>query len=332
VHVLAVDGGASSTRALVARTDGTILAIGYGGPSNHVSGEAAKARLREALGKSIGEALERSGLGSTRFACAWLGMTGHMKHTTAPALIERAVRELVDVDAVRISGDMQTAHAGATALSPGILVYAGTGSNAYGRSSSGATAQCGGWGHVIDDEGGGYQIGRAALKAVYRASDGRGPRTKMTPLVLEHFEVRTLDELLATVYEGGGLSRSAVAALARLVIRAAAEGDPAAREILEHAGKELASLAVALADRLEDEREETQVYATGGVFLASPSLRSAFHAAVREPIPDVAFRPPRYPPVVGAVLLALQSVGAPPSARVYERIDASLAGCLGQWE
>ena len=50
----------------------------------------------------------------------------------------------------------------------------------YGRNARGEAARAGGWGHMIGDEGSGYWIGREALAAVMRASDGRGPATRLT--------------------------------------------------------------------------------------------------------------------------------------------------------
>ena len=60
---------------------------------------------------------------------------------------------------------------------PGVVIISGTGSIAYGRNAAGEAARSGGWGYVLGDEGSGYWIGRAALRAVLRAADlaGRAP-------------------------------------------------------------------------------------------------------------------------------------------------------------
>ena len=71
----------------------------------------------------------------------------------------------------------------------GVVVVAGTGSIAYGRDASGRAARAGGWGYLLGDEGGGFWIGRAALMAVVRQFDGRGPVTLLTPMILEHLEL-----------------------------------------------------------------------------------------------------------------------------------------------
>ena len=58
---------------------------------------------------------------------------------------------------------------------PGVVVISGTGSISYGRNAQGEAARAGGWGYVLGDEGSGYWIGRAALRAVLRQADRRGP-------------------------------------------------------------------------------------------------------------------------------------------------------------
>ncbi len=65
----------------------------------------------------------------------------------------------------------------------GVVIISGTGSIAYGRNRRNEGARAGGWGHVLGDEGSGFWIGRAAMRAVLREADRRGPRTALTPLL-----------------------------------------------------------------------------------------------------------------------------------------------------
>ena len=203
------------------------------------------------------------------------GDDGYRERSQRSGLIEEAVRELVEVDTVTVSGDMETAHAGATALSAGVLVYAGTGSNAFGRAADGTTARCGGWGYLIDDEGGAYQIGRAALKAAFRAADGRSDATGLTDLVLAHFAVTAFEDLTPIIYRDDGLDRPSVAALSTLVSEAAAQGDGPAREALAHAGGQLGGLATAVVGKLGRRLPIAEIYTSGGVFRAPEPLESA---------------------------------------------------------
>ena len=107
-------------------------------------------------------------------------------------------------------------------------------------------ARAGGWGHVLGDEGSGYWIGRAALRAVLREADQRGPRTALTPLLLQHFGVPEAQSLIHEVYQST-LRPAAIGALARCVQKAFTDGDAAAIGILKAAADELESSGVSVA-------------------------------------------------------------------------------------
>ena len=78
-----------------------------------------------------------------------------------------------DIGTVEVKSDAFNALNGEIGLSDGIAMISGTGSSAFTRQG-GVVAQVGGWGHLIDDAGSGYALGRACLAAAYRALDGRG--------------------------------------------------------------------------------------------------------------------------------------------------------------
>ena len=46
----------------------------------------------------------------------------------------------------------------------GIVVAAGTGSIVFGRNHRGETKRVGGWGYILGDEGGAYQIAVAGMR------------------------------------------------------------------------------------------------------------------------------------------------------------------------
>ncbi len=66
----------------------------------------------------------------------------------------------------------------------GVAVVAGTGSMAFARAADGRTARAGGWGPLLGDEGSGYAIALAGLRAAARAADGRAPATPLTDRLL----------------------------------------------------------------------------------------------------------------------------------------------------
>src|SRR5947209_4072335 len=133
--VLAVDGGQSSTLAMVATPGGRILGTGLAGPSNHVHQPGGLARLDNALRQSIGGALQSAGCAADAVSHACFGMTGAVTETLA------IVPQILPAAQFQAHYDMVTALAGASLAQPGIVVIAGTGSIAYGRLSDGRDAR-----------------------------------------------------------------------------------------------------------------------------------------------------------------------------------------------
>ena len=104
-----------------------------------------------------------------------------------------------------------------------------------------------------------------------RASDGRGPATRLTALVLAHFEVQQTWDLIAKVNTRVS-EHGLVSALAPVVEEARRSGDTVASAILEEAAEELLGAARSVADRLGMRDERFGFVLAGGVFKASPWL------------------------------------------------------------
>jgi N-acetylglucosamine kinase-like BadF-type ATPase len=187
---------------------------------------------------------------------------------------------------------------------PGIVVVAGTGSIAYGHDGSGCAARSGGWGHLLGDEGGAFWIGRAALSAVVRSFDGRGPATLLSELVLGGMGLADPTELIREVYERDEY-RSVIAGVAALVQRAADEGDAVAAEILVRAAAELTAAASSVVTRLKMRGDEFLTILSGGVFRGIPRLVDDVTVRMSEVAPRSRVRLLDVEPATGAVHLAL---------------------------
>ena len=152
---LGIDGGQSSTSALIGDESGKVLGGGTGGPCNHAAAGEGAERLRCAITESVSGACAQAGLARTvRFAVACCGMSG------GPDDKRAILEELLPADRVILATDAEIALAGATTTGRGIIVIAGTGSIAFGRNEAGTTARVGGWGYLFGDEGSAYDIVR----------------------------------------------------------------------------------------------------------------------------------------------------------------------------
>ena len=166
-----------------------------------------------------------------------------------------------------------------------MVVIAGTGSGAAGRAEDGRTVRVGGHGYLLGDEGGGYWIGREAIRAALRGEDGTGPPTALGAMMR-----RAFGNAEREVHERP-TDRQLLARLVPGVAIAARQGDGEAGRILAEAAAHLVDLAVAVRGRLGP----LPVAGTGGIFRCAP-VRDAFTAATGAV-------PPAEPPELGALRL-----------------------------
>jgi N-acetylglucosamine kinase-like BadF-type ATPase len=302
---LGVDGGQSSTIALISDQDGHVIGHGQGGPANHVRAEEGEARLTKAITESVGEACRRAELdfATAAFDGACLGFTAGAGDKQA--LLEKLIRARV----LDVSDDATIALAGALNGLPGVIVMAGTGSIAFGRGPHGDTARAGGWGYVFGDEGSAFDLTRQALRAALRQEEGWGPWTSLHGRLLAATKLPSIRDVQRGFYTAE-FSRPRIAGFAPLVTAAAAEGDAVAADLLAQAAESLAQFARVVRGKLFGHNETVAVSYGGGVF-ESELLLSAFQRAV-EANHEMHVSPPVYGPAAGALIEAFRLGGRQP--------------------
>jgi N-acetylglucosamine kinase-like BadF-type ATPase len=272
---LGIDGGGTRTVALLARAAATgkgwvVVGRGEAGAANaHAVGIE---RAQQALDEAVARAFAAAGLPRTTVAAACLGLAGAGRPEDQAPVRDWAGRARL-AGVVDVSGDTPLLLAAGTPEGWGVAVVAGTGSMAFARAKDGRTARAGGWGYLLGDEGSGYALAVAGLQAAARAADGRGPATTLTARLLAALGVRQPQELIAAVYRSG-LDRTALAALAPVVLTAAEEGDAEAGALIAEAARQLAVAAAAAARALGLEPSAVPIALAGGLLRASPSYRA----------------------------------------------------------
>jgi len=310
-YFLGVDGGATSTACAISDADGRILGVGHGGPSNHILAPGGEARAREAVDASLGAAAAAAGLDRVEFVAAHFGMTGINRDTEQSRVFAHVVSGLFTAHIVQVDNDAAAALAGALACRPGVIVIAGTGSVAFGRDPSGREARTGGWGYLFGDEGSGFAVGLAGVRAALRARDGTGRPTVLETQIPARVG-RNLGEIPLLYYEGRA-QRADIGALAPVVTEAAAAGDAVAASIVEEAAQGLAAAAAAVMTRLAWPDGTVPLAPVGGVFKAGRVMLDRLRAALTARVPSAVLVPPQFAPAVGALLLALAAAGISPT-------------------
>jgi N-acetylglucosamine kinase-like BadF-type ATPase len=205
---------------------------------------------------------------------------------------------------LEVVGDAEIALYGATDGKPGVVVIAGTGSICCGINSARRTACAGGWGPLVGDEGGGSWIARRALRAIAKASDGRGPKTVLSKNVCSYFHVSNAEDLSTAIYTPA-ITSERLAGFGRYVIEAAKAKDKVACEIMQDTAKELALAATAVIRNLKMERDCFQIAYVGRVFAAAGEIvLSPLRDELSRVAPKAYLSPPIYPPAVAAARMA----------------------------
>jgi N-acetylglucosamine kinase-like BadF-type ATPase len=308
---LGVDGGQSGTTAVIGDEGGRILGTGKAGPCNHAAEGEGRAKLERAVTGSVGAACAQAGLDASavRFEAACFGMSG------GPDDKREILAAILRVARLVVTNDAVISLAGATTTGRGIVTIAGTGSIAFGRNPAGRTARAGGWGYIFGDEGGAFDIARQAARAALRLEEGWGPPTELREILLAATGSESANQMLHRFYTAEW-PRSRVATLARLVDKAAVDGDAVARGILRDAARELAALAGAVREELWAPEARIEIAYIGGVFQSGILLES-FRTLV-ESQEGVRCGPPRRGPAEGALREAYRSAGLEMSAESAE--------------
>lgn len=316
---VAVDGGGSTTRALIAGDNGSVWGLGTArgcNPHERGTGEAI-AELQNA----IADAWLNANIVPQPFAGGFFGIAGssslsaEQRHALT-AWVPRLPNALVQVD-----HDIRIALAGGLSGRPGIAVIAGTGSSGYGRNAIGRTAQAGGWGSLLDDAGGGYWLARRALSAIARASDGRTAPTLLKEGILQSLNLSNERDILEWL-RLPNIGRPEIAGLAPTLFEAAGEGDIIALNIVQEGARELVTIAEAIARRLFI-TQLAEVVFTGGLS-QEPQYSQAFRTALDLSASKFLWVQSVHSPLVGALSLAAYHAGFNPPTEWLKEADAQI--------
>ncbi|KAL4244983.1 N-acetyl-D-glucosamine kinase [Abortiporus biennis] len=229
---LCVDCGGSKTSAVICDSSGEIKGRALGGPSNFAYlgldnfKEAVKTAVSNALKTCISPpSIEPVPLPSSTplFAAAWLGVSGVDSQAAIDKLtpplsellgIPPGPRLIVCNDAHLLAAPLQIHED----VHSAVTVIAGTGGIVVSfvegeHGSLKEMGRVGGWGWILGDEGGGFHVGREAVRQILTRSDtasveGPPPKTileeegkkTLVDRILEHFGVHDVYELLTVIH------------------------------------------------------------------------------------------------------------------------------------
>jgi N-acetylglucosamine kinase-like BadF-type ATPase len=310
--LIGVDGGATKTIAAAFDLDTGVVAAAETGPSNPeaVGFDAAAASINEAISEVLGS--------GQPVAAGVLGVAGIDTDDERKRLLSGVTA--LSAPVTLAVNDVVAAWAAGSLASPGIAAISGTGSNTFGVNSRGAAWRCGGWGHIVGDEGSGYLIAVNAIRAVLAYRDGRNDWTELIPRLLDFYRLRQIEDIKPIIYRD--FDKARIASFAEQVAEAADEGDDMATGIFLEAAADLARQISTVYHAL-DFGGPAEVTLIGSNFLAGEVFIGPLREHLRHVTGGRDFAAPKLPAVGGSLWLAARAAGA------EERIDArALAAAL----
>lgn len=304
-----IDGGQSSTRAVLTNEHGQLLGIGQGGPLIHLSMEGGSQQFVLSIRQAVEDACQAAKHLLPSIDGMVVGATGifedSVEASTATQLLETAQLARTTF----VCSDALIALYGCHSGQPGIMVISGTGTIGYGMDQSGQLARAGGWGWPLGDAGSAYAIGRAGLRAALFAYDGLANATGLTERFATHFRVNEMHDI-KRIFFAPDFGAPSFAALAPIVSDAAVAEDKVAQQIVENNGKALAQEAVAVASKLTFADSSIPVAPIGGAFDHIHGLRESFGKYLNELSAPRAnlltMTMPNMSAVAGAALMAIR--------------------------
>jgi N-acetylglucosamine kinase-like BadF-type ATPase len=315
--VLAIDGGSTKTDAVLVSRDGAVMGRARVGPSNHqhLGVDGALARL----GQAIAAAARDAGLDDAPrplplcplgvYCLAGLDLPVD-EDVVGPAIAGQGwtTESIVRNDTFAVS------RAGTT-KDWGIGVVCGTGLNCAAVGPDGSVVRFPALEELSGDfAAGGAWLGVRALGLALRAGDGRGEPTILRQSVPARLGQPDAEAALTAIHTGA-MARDRLSALAQVLLDAAADGDAPARATADLLADEIVTFVRAAIERLGVEHEPVEVVLGGGVF---DTRDARFHRRIDEGIHAVAPRAElirlQAQPVLGAALIGLDAIGAPPHA------------------
>jgi glucosamine kinase len=314
---LAIDAGGTKTECMLA-DDARVLARASAGTVKlmRVGEQVATAQLRGLME----EVATKAGVELREVTRSCFGLAG-VSSGAVRGWAERVMGGLVS-GVVEVCGDEEIALDAAFQGGVGILVIAGTGSNAIGRGVDERLVSAGGWGPVLGDEGSGFWIGLQSIRMALKERGRSGPEQEPSRLlgeIVRAWGLGSLGDLVALANMRTGVEAPDFAELAPVVAQCAMEGDVLAGAVLYGAGNELGALVRTVFSQGSPDMgpgvgfhglSEIEVAYTGSVLERIAPVREAMVNGLKTVVPKARVREGAVDALEGALWRARKAVAS----------------------
>ena len=298
-YVIGVDGGNTSTTAVVVHSAGNVAGVGDGGCTD-IYGVASPSQALDELDRVVGAALQQAGCGPDLRAGVF-SLAGADWPEDHNYLRRHLTSCSFGFEPVVVNDAMGGLRLGSPSWE-GIAVICGPGNAVGARRRDGTCFHLGFWPDTV----GAATLSQAALDAVLRDHLGLGPSTSLTDRALGLYGAADPIELQHRFTGRSGLGRAELVRMSPVLLDEADRRDEVALQIVTAAGRAMGGQSRVSAERIGLDVAGASAVLGGGLF-QHPT--SALADAVMSELPGAVPVRTALPPVIGAVMAAFDLVG-----------------------
>ena len=308
MRIVGIDGGGTKTDGVLCDETGRVLRRVRGGPGSPTSQPMAQAV------QNINAVVRTLMQGDAPIDALYAGLSGGSVGNNTEVMHRELKAVFPQVKNLGNHTDAINALRSAIPSGDALVAICGTGSSVFAQVGE-ELHQVGGWGHLVGDEGSGFDLGRRALNAALRELDGRGPHTALTAACHQVLG-QPVTMAIPDIYVGG---RALVASFGVVLLEQAEAGDAIAVRELQQALSGLAEQIVAAGRFLPT---ACKPVALAGSVWQNYLYRNSMQRALGE---NYVFHTTDLPPVYGSFAQAMGQLGLAVTDEVEKTFRQTLA-------
>lgn len=301
--ILAIDGGGTKTDLGIFDREGHILYRTIGPGCSHQS--LGIHTYEEVVKMLLDEALRELNMNLDDLSYAHLGLTGADTEEDFDKL-NRATKHLLGHIPFTVENDAWLVLRSGLKKPHGAVCISGTGTNAAAIHINGKHAILRSLGFILGIYGGGLDIAREALHFAFRADELTYKPTRLTQEIPKIFHLDAMEKMIPLLYPKNVLTREQMGMMTALVFQLSDEGDLVCQEILDKIAVYLGHQTAGVIKQIDAVDEMIPVVIGGRVFKdGNERLKTKMFEVLKQDIPNAYLVQPKYSPMVGAYLRAL---------------------------
>lgn len=305
--IFSIDGGGTKTHLGVFDNKGHLLYEAIGAGCNHQSlGVDTYQKVIKGL---VDQACEVLKLSYKDIEYMHLGISG----ADLPEDFERlnnATKEIVGDVTFTVENDSWLILRSGLQSEFGAVCICGTGANAAAIGLDGSKAILRSLGFTLGMYGGGLDIAREALHYAFRAEELTYKKTKLMDEIPPILGVKTMEEVVSLFYPKSTVDRYQLGKITALTFKLAQEGDIVSQEIIKRIGMFLGFQTAGVIKQVHAEDLNIPVVIGGRVFEeGTHHFIDEMLLYLKQEVPNAYLVRPKYPPMIGGYLRALDYLG-----------------------